>query len=35
MALSNMAFAETFAAAVVGCLLVLAIVWYRRPKQDG
>jgi len=35
MALSNWAFAATFAAAIVGCLIVLAIVWVRRPKQDG
>ena len=35
MALSNWAFAMTFVTAIVGCLLVLLIVWYRRPKQDG
>lgn len=35
MALSNWAFAATFAAATVGCLVVLLIVWVRRPKQDG
>ena len=35
MALSNWAFAVTFVTAIVGCLLVLLIVWYRRPKQDG
>jgi len=35
MALSNWAFAMTFATAVVGCLLAILIVWYRRPKQDG
>jgi hypothetical protein len=35
MALSNWAFATTFVAAIVGCLLVVLIVWYRRPKQDG
>lgn len=33
MALSNWAFATTFVATIVGCLLVLLIVWYRRPKQ--
>ena len=35
MELSNWAFAATFAAAIVGCLVVLVIVWVRRPKQDG
>lgn len=35
MVLSNWAFGMTFAAAIVGCLLVLTIVWYRRPKQGG
>jgi len=34
MALSNLAFASVFAAAVVGCLTVLAIVWRRRPKDQ-
>jgi hypothetical protein len=35
MVLSNWAFAATFAAAIVGCLVVLLIVWVRRPKPDG
>jgi hypothetical protein len=35
MALSNFAFAITFVTAIAGCLLVILIVWYRRPKQDG
>jgi hypothetical protein len=35
MVLSNLAFAAAFAAALVGCLLVVLIVWCRRPKQDG
>jgi hypothetical protein len=35
MALSNWAFATTFVTAIVGCLLVALIVWYRRPKQDS
>lgn len=35
MALSNWAFAGTFAAAVVGCLVVLVIVWVRRPKPEA
>ncbi len=35
MALSNLAFAAVFATAIVGCLLVILIVWLRRPKQDG
>jgi len=35
MALSNWAFATTFVIAIVGCLLVVLIVWYRRPKQDS
>jgi hypothetical protein len=35
MALSNFAFAITFVTAIAGCLLVVLIVWHRRPKQDG
>ena len=35
MVLSNLAFATVFVAAVVACLLVVLIVWFRRPKQDG
>jgi hypothetical protein len=35
MVLSNWAFAATFAAAIVGCLAVLIVVWVRRPKPDG
>ena len=35
MVLSNWAFAGTFVAAVVGCVVVLLIVWVRRPKADG
>jgi hypothetical protein len=34
MELSNWAFAATFAAAIVGCLIVLVIVWVRRPKPE-
>jgi hypothetical protein len=35
MALSNLSFAYVFAAAIVGCLTVMAIVWWRRPKEGG
>jgi hypothetical protein len=35
MALSNWAFATTFVIAIAVCLLVILIVWHRRPKQDG
>ena len=35
MALGNWAFATTFVAAIAGVLIVVLIVWYRRPKQDG
>jgi hypothetical protein len=35
MPLSSWAFATTFVAAIVSCLLVVLIVWDRRPKQDG
>lgn len=35
MALSNLAFAVVFALAAVGCLSVIAIVWWRRPKEGG
>jgi hypothetical protein len=35
MALGNLAFAAVFAAAVLGCLSVIAIVWWRRPKEGG
>jgi hypothetical protein len=35
MALSNLSFAAVFAAAVFGCLAVVAIVWWRRPKEDS
>ena len=34
MAISNMMFGCLFAAAVVGCLTVLTIVWLRRPKEN-
>jgi hypothetical protein len=35
MVLGNLAFAAAFATAIVGCLLVVLVVWFRRPKQDG
>jgi hypothetical protein len=35
MALSNLSFAAVFVVAIVGCLIVMAIVWWRRPKEDG
>ena len=35
MVLSNLLFAFVFAAAIVGCLTVIAIVWWRRPKEDS
>lgn len=35
MALSNWWFATVFVIALLGCVSVLLIVWYRRPKQDG
>jgi hypothetical protein len=35
MALSNFAFAVVFAVVFVGCLSVIAIVWWRRPKEGG
>jgi hypothetical protein len=35
MALSNWAFAATFAGAIVGCLIVLVIVWVRRPRPEA
>jgi hypothetical protein len=35
MALTNWAFGTMFVTAIVGCLLVGLIMWYRRPKQDG
>jgi len=35
MVLSNWAFAAAFAAAIVGCVVVLLIVWIRRPKPDA
>lgn len=35
MALSNWSFAAVFGIAVLGCVTVLLIVWYRRPKEDG
>lgn len=35
MALTNLAFAAVFAAAILGCLTVMAIVWWRRPKEDS
>jgi hypothetical protein len=28
-------FASVFGAAIVGCLTVMAIVWWRRPKEDN
>jgi hypothetical protein len=28
-------FASVFSAAIVGCLTVVAIVWWRRPKEDN
>jgi hypothetical protein len=34
MALSNWAFAGTFTAAVVACVIVLVIVWVRRPREE-
>ena len=33
MALSNLSFAAVFVVAIVGCLIVMAIVWWRRPKR--
>ena len=35
MALGNLAFAAVFATSIVGCLVVILVVWFRRPKQDG
>jgi len=35
MALSNLSFAAVFVVAIVGCLIVMAIVWWRRPKEDS
>jgi hypothetical protein len=35
MVLSNLMFASVFGAAIVGCLTVMAIVWWRRPKEDN
>ena len=35
MVLSNLSFAFVFGAATVGCLTVIAIVWWRRPKEDS
>ena len=35
MVLGNMAFATVFGTAIIGCGLVVLIVWFRRPKQDG
>jgi len=35
MALSNLSFAFVFFAAIAGCLTVMAIVWWRRPKEDS
>jgi hypothetical protein len=34
MALSNLAFAIVFTVALFGCLSVIAVVWWRRPKMD-
>jgi hypothetical protein len=34
MALSNLAFAVVFVAALFGCLTVMAVAWRRRPKED-
>ena len=34
MELTNLTFAMVFAAAVLGCLTVLVIVWYQRPKPE-
>jgi len=35
MALSNLSFAVVFAGAILGCLTVMAVVWWRRPKEDA
>ena len=35
MVLSNWAFATTFVIAIAVCLLVILIVWRRRPKQEN
>jgi hypothetical protein len=35
MALSNLSFAFVFVAAIAGCLAVMAIVWWLRPKEDS
>src|SRR4029079_7642698 len=35
MPLSNLSFAFVFLAAIAGCLTVMAIVWWRRPKEDN
>jgi hypothetical protein len=35
MALSNLAFGIVFSVALVGCLSVIAVVWWRRPKEGG
>jgi hypothetical protein len=34
MLMSNWAFAGTFTAAVVGSMIVLAIVWVRHPREE-
>ena len=35
MALSNLAFTIVFTVALLGCLSVIVVVWWRRPKEDG
>jgi hypothetical protein len=35
MAMSNWAFAATFAGAIVACLIVLLVVWVKRPRPEA
>jgi hypothetical protein len=31
----SISFAAVFAAAIFGCLAIMAMVWWRRPKEGG